>query len=554
MPPEFWDSLEHFFHNLDLDQNTPRHKYIIALDEVEKFSAILDEMETSTVKIYAEFENEMQEQLDDLATDMVFRMLIIRKCGDRSYQSDSEEKTMKTRVDEGKSTMSEGEANLVRLEDSLGVIWSTISLLHEALMWVRDFGATLMEFLVGENVDFQVLTNPQIILREGNHPRSYYSLTQEMTLNTLQGLEKITSLVNLVTNRKVELRTPTTYAEHEDPTTESSFGAFNKLPPELQLMILEAAAPDSRIVTWHSKDTINELSATNSLTRDVIQKKYARVMNPLWRAQGTNFPHSTITYVNFETDTVLKSMMVYPSELGVEYVREHTRFTPSIFDVENFMQGPGSFRSRCLRRFTGLSKVKHLALSSVFLDFTPALFPILQVCCPELKTITFCYTDIRLYNRFSSACDIQFLDWDSNYEDYVRLRWDQMENGKYSDSCGIKNNARAWKRNLMAKWNLKASRFRNWNDALRQEFHSYCERYGLDWAPTLRVCLMTHVSADGFRYIFSDGLSDRPGETALRVNGVGYASCLDCLPLTDKEGNFLSRYDGIEDLFREAEE
>jgi hypothetical protein len=554
MPPEFWESLEHFFHNLDLDQNTPRHMYIIALDEVEKFSAILDGMETSTVKIYAEFENEMQEQLDDLATDMVFRMLIIRKYGDRSHQSDSEKKTMKTWVDEGKSTMSEGEANLVRLEDSLGVTWSTISLLDEALMWLRDFGAILGQFLVGEDVDFQVLTNPQILLREGNYPRSYHSLTQEMPLTTLQGLEKITSLVNLVTNKKVELRKPITYAENEDPITESSFRAFNKLPPELKLMILEAAAPSPRIVTWHSKDAINELSATNSLTRYVIQKKYARVVNPLWRAQGTNFPHSTTTYVNFETDTVLKSMMVYPSELGAEYVREHTRFTPSIFDVENFTQGPGSFRSRCLRRFTGLSKVKHLALSSVFLDFTPALFPILQVCCPELKTITFCYTDIRLYNRFSSACDIQLLDWDSNYEDYVQFRWDQMENGKYSDSCGVKINARMWKRSLRAKLDLKASRFRNWNDALRQAFHGYCEKYGLDWAPALRVCLMTNVAADGFRYIFSDGLSDRLERTVLRVNGEEYASCLDCLPLTDKEGNFLSRYDGIEDLFREAEE
>lgn len=177
-PPEFWDRLEFLFGKLELDWDSPWHKYIITLDEIERLSTVLDEMETHSCKLYAEFENEMQEQFEDLAVSMEFRMRIIRDHGDEPNPSDGDDAEMKILLDNGRIAMAHGEANLVQLEDRMGGTWSIISLLDEALAWLRKLGVILTQFLNGNNSGFQVLTNSQILLLEGHHPRPCLSLTQ----------------------------------------------------------------------------------------------------------------------------------------------------------------------------------------------------------------------------------------------------------------------------------------------------------------------------------------------------------------------------------------
>jgi len=227
--------------------------------------------------------------------------------------------------------------------------------------------------------------------------------------------------------------------------------------------------------------------------------------------------------------------MIYDSERGPDRWR-------SLIERQVLTEDSGSFTSRFLRRFTGLSKIKHLALSLVPFAYTPALYPMLRVCCPELKTLTFCYNRKELYTRFSSGCDIQFLELDSNLHDYAWFKWDQVYNGRHEPLVENKQSVRSYRSDLISNWNYDVNRYETWKSSLRVGFHVYCEKYGLGWEPSLRVCLMTHVNANGCRHIFS-----------YKSGRLARESFMDSLCLKDEEGNFLSRYDGIEELFREVE-
>jgi len=100
-----------------------------------------------------------------------------------------------------------------------------------------------------------------------------------MMLTTLVGLQQMTKLLELITNKKLELAKLA--HGHGVSTTGSSFAYFEKLPAELKHMVLEAAVPSPRVVTRRSEDILNDVLGANSLTRAIIKSRYSRIANPL---------------------------------------------------------------------------------------------------------------------------------------------------------------------------------------------------------------------------------------------------------------------------------
>jgi len=176
--PETLTRLEQLLLVLNLEQDTSqqkRQKCLTVGGEIEKTLAILHEMETRARKKYAGLEIEMQTQFDRLEANMKLRMQKIQEHGDQTQPSAGDEKALKKLLNEGKAIMSEGEANLIDLEDRLGGSWTMVSLLGEALLGLSSILDIMYQFLTEERADFQLLMYPQNLALPGDRPRSYDS-------------------------------------------------------------------------------------------------------------------------------------------------------------------------------------------------------------------------------------------------------------------------------------------------------------------------------------------------------------------------------------------
>lgn len=303
-------------------------------------------------------------------------------------------------------------------------------------------------------------------------------------------------------------------------TTIPSFTLFVNLPFELRTLIWKASFPERRVITHDSRHNRElTLLAVCRESRSLVEKAYARMLSP-----GAFFPliATSYTYINLETDIVVRDLTLPPDESG------------SLFDLEG-----SAFNLRCFALLSGLAKVKHLAIGFDLLNENGGeLFGPLQACCPRLKSLTlFPSSQMRGYHRNfpPDSREIRFLNFDSNFNDYLAFRWN------LSPDRIIKRKAY---RGLMTLEVLA-------NHALQYAdvFPQYIRQFGQQWNPVLKICMLTKWNevCQGWqtRYMDTDRYSRGfPGE-----DGTSYRGFIESGMICDKEGEVLSRYDGVRELF-----
>ena len=337
----------------------------------------------------------------------------------------------------------------------------------------------------------------------------------------MQALAKLTCRAGL-SSSKVPEALPTMPLQtiiRIETNTETGFTQFRKLPTEVRLMVWRASLPGPRVLTHDSKYNRRlSLQAVCNESRQVVRARYMRFLSP-----GPKFPRigSSVIYVDPDIDTIVRDLTCASSGLA----------DASLFDLE----GP-AFNLGCFRLFTGLARVKHLALAfDVFHDNGGALFSQLQACCPELETLTL-FPSSQL-QRLCSCRELRFVDFDSNFTNYQEFRWDRYGNRatKYKAMRGLIT---------LNSLSVPAQQY-------GIVFPEYVEQYGRDWKPIIKIGLLMQWNAKcrGWqtRYLENDtysmGFTGDDGET--------YRGFIESGIICDADGELLSRYEGMRELFAE---
>lgn len=303
--------------------------------------------------------------------------------------------------------------------------------------------------------------------------------------------------------------------------TQPVFTKFMNLPLEVRLQIWEACLPGPRVITYSSRHNRTlTLLAVCEESRRLLNRRYIRVLSP-----GAFFPliATSYLYVDPEIDTVVRELTLPSDEVG------------SLFDLN----GP-QFNLRCFALLSGLAKVKHLAIGFDLLNENGGrLFSILQACCPQLETLTlFLSSQLRgLRHPRDNPPQLRFLDFDSNFVDYMGFRWDR---------CRDKILKHKAIRGLSTIQTLSEHALQYMN-----VFSRYVDQFGQEWKPTLKIGLLMkwNSTCQGWqtRYIDTDRYSRGfPGE-----DGKLYRGFIESGMICDAEGEIMSRYDGIRHLFEE---
>jgi hypothetical protein len=515
-PQKFWHSLTTLICDCsNLGPDVSQH--ITCLDELMEVLDTLIEMRNHTCAVYWSIQGNMRKRFKLLAEEMETRMTKVKEYADRSNPNLTEE-IMDGLLALGIETMSEAENNLLIRERTLGKMDSMINHIDAARKECFD----RFNYFHGL-LDDRITWHPSTPIFGMSLPaRSPCSWVTEHIL----GFPRMIALASFITNEKWQAPKPT-------HSTGASFARFLKLPPELRVMVYKAIFPGPRLVTPNSSPL--DLSTASSEARRVVRSKYSPTLNPAFHCP---YPNLTTTYVDIETDIVFKNLLIeepdWESYSQRSWQEIHWQTRTSLFELGDVL-----FKQRCLRRFTGLSKVKHLAVVVHFWETDcPALFPILQVCCPVLQSLTICASEMGGQKELSRLYKLRLIDIDSNVIDYAWFQTSQI----------LDNMVKKFMRSQLQREIVQLA---NWKRYLRKEYSDFREKYGIKWTPTLRIRSLARMNRDGgWHYL------DREVGYGIFVgdNGLDYTGFLESLCLTDNKGNFLSRYDGIERLLSEGED
>ncbi len=256
---------------------------------------------------------------------------------------------------------------------------------------------------------------------------------------------------------------------HEDSEQPfSTFTKFMSLPPEIRLMIWLESFPGPRIITHHSKHNRNlVLLGVCRESRKIALLKCPQLLSPT-----QEFPNAVtpILYVNRETDIVVRDLTMYQPRSPAHPGRRIAG--PSLFKMPE-----DQLNKACYRIFSGLSRVRHLALAFDLLrENGGILFGTVQACCPELQTLTLFPSSQVGSRKHPKAANLKFFDLDSNLVDYIVSRW---------DTIGDRTLKRKALRGLATILTLldHASQYLN-------VFPLYVTTHGHQWTPKIRVCLL----------------------------------------------------------------
>jgi hypothetical protein len=322
-------------------------------------------------------------------------------------------------------------------------------------------------------------------------------------------------------------RTP----EQNNFQAKSSFTLFLKLPPEIRIMIWRSCLPPPRLITYGSQhNKALSLLGVCRESRQFMEGKLSKILSP-----GLDFPKRPIPsiYVNLETDTVIRDLTAH-CDSGL------------LFDLEIT-----AFNLRCSVLLSGLTQVRHLALGFDLLhDNGGELFGPLQACCPSLQTLTIfpgsqlsgasIRKDLPLATRVIPCPPLpsdrfQLLEFDNNFLDYLSFRFSLL-----SDRT-IKSKAR---RGLNALMDLAGHKMQYAN-----VFPNYVAQYGQSWKPVIKVCMMVRWDGKmkGWRTGYME--SDRYTRGFLGDDGQLYPGWVESAVICDEEGEVMSRYEGVRELF-----
>jgi hypothetical protein len=313
-----------------------------------------------------------------------------------------------------------------------------------------------------------------------------------------------------------------------DPSTDTGFARFAKLPTEVRLMIWLAALPGPRIITHDSKyNTELSLLRISRESRQIVKESYQRLLSP-----GSKFPQvgSHVLYFDPEIDTVVRDLTW--ASAG----------TPdaSLFDFE----GP-AFNLKCFRLFTGLTQVKHLALAlDLIHDNGGSFFSHLQTCCPNLETLTlFPHYQLMDFPRVlrsqpHESQQLRFVDLDSNFRNLIELRWDRYRN---QDLRTLAFRGMA----MLAALYVPVVQY-------GLLFPDFVKQYGQDWNPQIQIGLLTQWSPECNGWRITSLGRDRYSTGFPGDDGRLHHGFMESEIVCRADGELLSRYDGIEALFTEA--
>ncbi|KUJ17093.1 uncharacterized protein LY89DRAFT_782295 [Mollisia scopiformis] len=303
-----------------------------------------------------------------------------------------------------------------------------------------------------------------------------------------------------------------------------SFPQFAKLPPEIRLQIWQSALPNPRIITHNPRHNRNlALLAVNRESRAAILTKLTRLLSPTFETSKTD---TKVIYVDLKNDTIIRDLANPEGE--------------DAFDLE-----PTDFNLVCYRLFIGLAKVKHLALAFDILHSNGGqLFAPLQSCCPELENLILFPSSmveggpLKLPKQ-SSHHRLKFIDIDSNVIDYVFQRREQLSD-------------RNLKRKALRGIAILITLYDH-AQQYRAVFPEYIEQYGRSWTPSIRVCLVVKWNekyrAWQTRYLegdkYSKGYRGKDGKL--------YRGFVESDMMCGEDGEVLSRYDGIAEMFGRLE-
>lgn len=298
------------------------------------------------------------------------------------------------------------------------------------------------------------------------------------------------------------------------------FPHFGKLPVEIRVQIWQEALPGPRIVTHNSRHNrhISPLTV-NRESRAAILTRLTRILSPTF---DTTTNDTKILYVNLNTDIIIRDL-ANPGG-------------PDTFTLDT-----ASFNSTCYRLFIGLAKVKRLALAfDVLHNNGGQLFGPLQSCCPELESLVIFPTSMveggpLKLPRQSTTQKVEFIDIDSNVIDYIYFRWELLSDRK------SKRKALRGIAVLLTLYDHAQQYY--------SVFPEYIEQYGRTWAPKIRVALMMKWNEKSKVWQTRNLEGDKFSKGYRGIDGKLYRGFVESGPICGSDGEVLSRYDGMVDMF-----
>ncbi|KAH6717274.1 hypothetical protein BKA61DRAFT_601403 [Leptodontidium sp. MPI-SDFR-AT-0119] len=226
----------------------------------------------------------------------------------------------------------------------------------------------------------------------------------------------MTALARLTAGEDYESIPPTVPKPSPKPlvqacTERPRFACFSKLPAEVRLMIWKFSLPGQRIITHSPRHNKNlSLLSTCLESRRLVKSTYTQILSPTYKTTATNVE---FLWVDLDNDIIVRDLSTPDSDKPARNL---------------FNRTTTEFNAGCFRVFTGLAKVKHLAVAfDVLRQNGGSFFVALQACVPELETLTIIpSTQIdgsplkKL--KIEANDNVRLIELDSNVLDYVCFR------------------------------------------------------------------------------------------------------------------------------------
>merc|ERR1712093_545662 len=142
-------------------------------------------------------------------------------------------------------------------------------------------------------------------------------------------------------------------------------------------------------------------------SRKIVKSVYTRVLSPTYNTTATNME---FIWVDLDNDIIVRDLSTPDSDKPLKTLFDRTTT---------------DFNAGCFRVFTGLAKVKHLAVAfDVLRQNGGSFFVVLQACAPKLETLTIIpstQVDGSPLKKFKTAVNdnVRLIELDSNVLDYV---------------------------------------------------------------------------------------------------------------------------------------
>ena len=321
----------------------------------------------------------------------------------------------------------------------------------------------------------------------------------------------------------------TTRSQEEITNPRGSFTYFSRLPPELRLGVWERG--HANFIQHGFKPSRNpSLFAVNRESRAVALGQYSRIINSKIEVNSENhYPKVTFSYVNINKDTIIRSLSAAESQ---ELLERQGQVVHSGF---------GAYEN-CENIFLGLSKIKHLAFGCKFpLLYPPKFLSPILMHCPYLKTLRVFQTPHILSHESH-----RFFDFDSNFIDliaFIIVSQPRKTRGKTWSSEVIKE---------LVALNLVTRSYSSKAVAHTLSLQSGKQLEVINSGIVFQMSIMVGWSERSGGWMPEPLDLSLPYENDPRYlaeSGESFDSFLQTCVVANRDGELLSRYDGVSALF-----